>query len=192
VNHKRVYRLYRLEGLSLRFKGKKKRTARPKALGPPPAAPNECSSMEFVSDSLSTGRRFRAVTRVDIFRRERPAIEVDFWLTGARVAAVLEAIRAARGVPRRIKCDNGPECISRALEAWAHRHRVELEFSRPGKPTDNASIESFNGKLRAECLDQALVRDDRGGAGSLGRLARGVQYRASAQRPWNPESDGLC
>lgn len=154
VNHKRVYRLYKLEGLSLRLKTPKKRISRQRVEGPPATAPNECWSMDFIADKLASGHKYRALTIVDNFTRECPAIEVDSSLTGTRVAAVLEHLKQSRGVPARIKVDNGPEFISRALDAWAHWNGVKLEFSRPGKPTDNAYIESFNGRLRAECLNQ--------------------------------------
>ena len=154
VNHKRIYRLYKLEGLSLRLKTPKKRISRQRVEGPPATQPNECWSMDFVSERLATGHRFRALTIVDNFTRECPAIEVDSSLTGRRVAAVLEGLKQTGGVPQRIKVDNGPEFVSRALDAWAHVNNVKLEFSRPGKPTDNPYIESFNGRLRAECLNQ--------------------------------------
>jgi putative transposase len=98
--------------------------------------------------------RFRALTIVDNFTRECPDIEVDASLTGTRVAAVLEHLKHTRGMPARLKLDNGSEFVSRDLDAWAHINDVKLEFSRPGKPTDNLYIESFNGRLRAKCLNQ--------------------------------------
>jgi putative transposase len=110
--------------------------------------------MDFVSDSLGNGQAIRALTLVDNFSRISPAIEVDFSLTGRRVVEVLERVSASYGPPQVIKCDNGPEFISRAVNEWAYRKGVQLEFSRPGKPTDNAYIESFNGRFRQECLDQ--------------------------------------
>jgi putative transposase len=153
VNHKRVFRLYRQEGLSLRLKSRKKRVSLPRV--PPPAAerPNQRWSMDFVADRLADGRRFRILTLVDNVSRVSPAMEVDFSLTGERVVVVLDRLKATGGLPETISVDNGPEFISRALDAWAHRHGVKLEFSRPGKPTDNPFIESFNGHFRAECLD---------------------------------------
>jgi putative transposase len=154
VNHKRIYRLYKLEGLSLRLKTPKKRISRQRVEGPPASQPNECWSMDFVAERLASGHKFRALTIVDNFTRECPAIEVESSPTGRRVAAVLEHLKQTRGVPSRIKVDNGPEFVSRALDAWAHINNVRLEFSRPGKPTDNPYIESFNGRLRAECLNQ--------------------------------------
>ena len=117
VNHKRVYRLYKLEGLSLRLKTPKKRLSRQRVEGPLVTSPNECWSMDFISDRLASGHSFRALTLVDNFTRECPAIEVDASLTGARVAAVLEHLKQSRGVPARLKVDNGPEFTSRALES---------------------------------------------------------------------------
>lgn len=154
VNHKRVYRLYKLEGLCLRLKTPKKRLSRQRVEGPPATKPNECWSMDFIADRLAGGHSYRALTIVDTFTRECPAIEVDSSLTGARVAAVLEDLKKSRGVPARLKVDNGSEFTSRALDAWVHLNGVKLEFSGPGKPTDNPYIESFNGRLRAECLNQ--------------------------------------
>ncbi len=154
INHKRVYRLYKSEGLSLRLKTKKKRTSEPRVPLPVPIAPNECWSMDFVADRLSDGRAFRMLTLVDNFSRVSPAIEVDFSLTGKRAVEVLERLRLAHGSPRTIKVDNGSEFISKVMDEWAHHNNVKLEFSRPGKPTDNAFIESFNGRLRQECLNQ--------------------------------------
>lgn len=110
--------------------------------------------MDFVADSLANGQAIRALTLVDNYSRESLAIEVDFSLTGRRVVEVLEQVAKRDGKPRVIKCDNGPEFISRAVDEWAYRRGVKLDFSRPGKPTDNAYIESFNGRFRQECLDQ--------------------------------------
>jgi putative transposase len=110
--------------------------------------------MDFVRDTLSDGRAFRALTLVDDCTRECPVIEVDLSLGSARVVAVLERLAETRGLPRTIVVDNGPEFQSRALDAWAHHRRVQLQFIRPGKPVENAFIESFNGKLRDECLNQ--------------------------------------
>ena len=153
INLKRVYRLYHEEGLSLRLKTKKKRISERRVPLSRPAAPNECWSMDFVHDRLADGRPFRLLTLVDNFSRVSPAIECDFSFNGQRVVAVLERLKES-GLPQTIKVDNGSEFISKALDAWAHRHGVKLEFSRPGKPTDNAFIESFNGRLRQECLNQ--------------------------------------
>ncbi len=154
INHKRVYRLYKLEGLSLRLKTKKKRVSAPRVPLPAATSPNECWSMDFVADRLSDGRSIRMLTLVDNFSRISPTIEVDFSLTGKRVVEVLDRLKFTSRLPKVIKVDNGSEFISKAVDEWAHRNKVKLDFSRPGKPTDNAFIESFNGRLRQECLNQ--------------------------------------
>jgi putative transposase len=154
VNHKRVYRLYRLEGLELRLKTrKKKRTAAPRVPCPEATAPNECWSMDFIADRLAAGRAFRVLALVDNVSRVSPALEAGFSLTGRHVTEVLERAAILYGLPRAIRVDNGPEFSGKVLDAWAYRKGVKLCFSRPGKPTDNAYSESFNGKLRAEFLD---------------------------------------
>ncbi len=154
VNHKRVYRLYREEGLGIRVRRKKKRTCVPRVAPAPAQRPQERWSLDFLTDSLANGRRFRVLTFVDNVSRVSPAIAVDFSLTGDRVVAILEGLRRTTGAPARIAIDNGPEFVSKALDAWAYQNGVKLEFSRPGKPTDNAFVESFNGRFRDECLDQ--------------------------------------
>ncbi len=154
VNHKRVYRLYREEGLGIRVRRRRKRVSTPRVQPPPARRPHERWSLDFLTDSLVDGHRFRVLTIVDHVSRVSPAIEVGISLTGERVVAILEQLKRTVGVPERIAIDNGPEFVSKALDTWAYRNRVRLEFSRPGKPTDNAFAESFNGHFRAECLDQ--------------------------------------
>jgi len=154
VNAKRVYRLYREEGLSLRLKRPKKRVSVPRVAPPPAERPNERWSIDFLKDSLLDGRPFRVFTIVDNVSKVSPAIVADFSIKGERVVAVLDALKATVGLPKRLAVDNGPEFISKVLDAWAYRNGVALEFSRPGKPTDNAFVESFNGHFRQECLDQ--------------------------------------
>ncbi len=113
--------------------------------------------MDFISDSLYDGHRFRVLTLVDNMSRESPAIVADRSFSGARVVAVLNRLAATWGLPKSIQVDNGPEFTSKALDDWAHRHRIKLVFSRPGlpgTPTDNPDIEAFNGRFRAECLNQ--------------------------------------
>ena len=107
-----------------------------------------------MADRLSDGRPFRLLTLVDNFSRVSPAIEVDFLLNGKRVVEVMERLQTTCGLPQTIKVDNGSEFISKAMDEWAHHNGVKLDFNRPGKPTDNAFIESFNGRLRQECLNQ--------------------------------------
>ncbi len=154
INHKKVERIYREEGLSLRKRKRKKAGAQNRTILPPVQRPNKRWSMDFVSDSLVTGRRFRALAIVDDFSRECPAIEVDTSLGGARVVQVLERLAELRGLPEMITLDNGPEFTSRALDEWAYRKGVKLNYIRPGKPIENAFAESFNGRLRDECLNE--------------------------------------
>lgn len=154
VNHKRVYRLYRLEGLGLRLKPRRKRVSPGRVVLPTATQPNERWSMDFMTDQLQDGRRFRVLTLVDTVTRESPALVVGQSLTGQQVVALLDGLKATHGIPQRIAVDNGPEFISQVLDAWAHRNGVQLEFSRPGTPTDNAYIEAFNGRFRDECLNQ--------------------------------------
>jgi putative transposase len=154
VKHKRVYRLYRLEGLSLRLKVRKKRVSALRPVLAPPEAPNQQWSMDFVHDSLYDGRRFRACTLVDTMTRESPAIEVATSLSGTRVVAVLERLEQTHGLPQVRQVDNGPEFSSRALDEWAHRRGIKLKFSRLGTPTDNPYIEACNGRFRGDCLNQ--------------------------------------
>lgn len=151
-NHKRIERLYREEGLAVRRR-RRKRVARPRVPMPPPDAPDVRWSMDFVRDTTASGRVFRALTMVDDFTREALVIDVDTSLPGARVVQVLERLAVTRGVPATIVVDNGPEFAGRALDAWAHQRGVALQFIRPGKPVENAYIESFNGRLRDECLN---------------------------------------
>ena len=119
----------------------------------PPGCVNDSWSMDFVSDSLFDGRRLRVLTVVDNFTRVSLALAVDQGIKGEQVAEVLDRIVAERGAPKSIRVDNGPEFVSKALDRWAYEHGVTLDFSRPGKPTDKAYVESFNGRRREECLN---------------------------------------
>ena len=154
VNKKRVYRLYRAAGLTVRRRGRRKlrvvRAPRPMTV----ARPNERWSMDFVSDYLADGRRYRTLNVVDAFTRECLAIEVDFSLPSARVVRVLDKVIWEYGLPESIRVDNGPEFISKALDLWASQHSVKLDFIQPGKPMQNGHVESFNGRFRDECLSQ--------------------------------------
>ena len=191
VNHKRVYRLYREEGLGIRVKRRKKLASAPRVLPPPARRPHERWSLDFLADSLVDGRRFRVLTIVDNVSRVSPAIEVGVSLTGERVVAVLERLQADRGTPERIAIDNGPEFISKALDAWAYRNGVQLEFSRPGKPTDNAFAESFNGRFRDECLESALVRVVGGGEADRRSVADRLQHGAPPSGAWTADAGSL-
>ena len=157
VNAKRVWRHYKLLELNMRRKvGREKRASQ---LRVEPPAPTRCGQqwcMDFVTDEFVNGQRFRALTVVDIFSRSSELLEPAVSLTGKRVVEALDQVAQVRGYPEAIRVDNGGEFCSKEMDAWAYRNGVKLLFSRPGKPTDNGYIESFNGKLRDECLNQHL------------------------------------
>ena len=155
VNKKRVHRLYCEEGLQLRAKRPRRNVScahrqQPKQLS---TAPNESWAMDFMSDQLVNGRKIRIFTVVDTFTRECLAVAPGNRMTSSDVVNVLDKISRARGNPKRIHCDNGPEFTGCVTDLWAYKSKVTLAYSRPGKPTDNAFIESFNGSLRDECLN---------------------------------------
>lgn len=152
-NHKRVYRLYCEEGLAMRIRQRRRIRWSGVVTSPAAARPNERWSIDFVSDCVSTGKVIRMLTVVDDCTRECPAIEVDTSLGGLRVRRVLDRIASERGLPEAIVLDNGPEFRGRALAAWSEERGVRLEFIQPGKPVQNAYVESFNGRLRDECLN---------------------------------------
>ena len=154
LNRKRTYRLYRQAGLAVRRRKRKRVALAERRPLPNPAAANQSWSMDFVSDGLVNGRRLRCLAIVDDCTRECVAIEVDTSLPGLRVAAVLDRLADLRGLPTSITVDNGPEFAGQVLDAWAYTRGVRLAFIRPGKPVDNAYIESFNGRLRDECLNE--------------------------------------
>ena len=154
VNRKLTYRLYREAGLAVRRRKRKRIGPFERKPLPKPEAANQSWSMDFVSDGLADGRRLRCLTIVDDCTRECVAIEVDTSITGTRVKAVLERLADVRGLPRSITVDHGPEFEGQVLDAWAYERGVQLSFIRPGKPNENAYIESFNGKFRDECLNE--------------------------------------
>ena len=154
VNRKRVYRIYRDAGLAVRRRKRKRIALFERKPLPKPTAANLSWSMDFVSDGLIDGRRLRCLTIVDDCTRECVAIEVDTSITGTRVQAVLERVADTRGLPKSITVDHGPEFEGQVLDTWAYRANVRLSFIRPGKPNENAYIESFNGKFRDECLNE--------------------------------------
>lgn len=153
VNYKRVERLYRLENLAVRRRHRK-RLAVPRVPRPVASGPNDTWGIDFVSDQLARGRRFRCFTIVDHAGHESPAIGVAHSIPSVAAIATLQAVIAVRGQPTRLSLDNGSEFRSRAFDAWAADRGIELCFIQPGKPVQNAHIESFNGKLREECLNQ--------------------------------------
>jgi putative transposase len=155
VNHKLVYRLYVEEGLQMRTKTPQRhKSCRVRQERPRATSSNESWSMDYMANQLFNGQRFRILTIVDNFSRESLAIQAGQRMTGNDVVKTLEALTKQRGTPKSIRVDNGPEFVSWSLDWWAYFNKVTLDFSRPGKPTDNAFIESFNDKLRAECLNQ--------------------------------------
>jgi putative transposase len=154
VNRKRVYRLYREAGLLVRRRKRKRIGLVERKPLPKPSSANISWSMDFVSDGLADGRRLRCLNIVDDCTRECVAIEVDTSITGTRVKAVLDRLAETRGLPKSITVDHGPEFEGQVLDAWAYEHAVHLSFIRPGKPNENAYIESFNGKFRDECLNE--------------------------------------
>ena len=154
VNHKRIYRMYREEGLQVRKKRRKQVARAPRERRPDPTRPHERWSMDFVSDSLMDGRTLRVLTVVDDYSRMCVALEADLSLPGERVTRTLDRAGARYGWPESIVCDNGPEFRGVAVDQWAYSRGIQLCFIQPGKPVQNAFCESFNGKLREECLNE--------------------------------------
>jgi putative transposase len=155
ANHKLIERLYREEKLAIRRRGRQKRGGGSMAGHWCPTAANQRWSLDFTEDGLANGRKFRTANLKDDCTRECPAILVDFSLPGSRVAAMLDHVAGQRGYPDMLVVDNGPEFRGRELDRWAYEHGVKLFFIDPGKPMQNGSIESFNGRFREECLDQS-------------------------------------
>lgn len=154
INRKRVHRLYRLDGLQVRMRvRRRKRLSLHRGPVPQPTAANQHWSMDFVHDQLLDGRSFRILTVIDQWSRESVVVEAGFSLTGSSVAAALDRAAQRRPLPKAITVDHGTEFTSRALDEWAWQRQVQLDFIRPGKPVENGLIESFNGRLRDECLN---------------------------------------
>jgi len=154
VNRKRVRRIYREENLMIRTRTPKRRRAaivrEPPSI---PTAPNQSWAMDFMHDVLADGTKIRLLTIVDTYSRESLALEADYRFRSDQVVEVLRRLVAERDVPERILCDNGPEFVSLQLDQWAYWQRVKLDFSRPGRPSDNAFCESFNNRVRQELLN---------------------------------------
>ena len=153
MNHKRLWRIYCAAGLQLPRRPKKRLPARTRLALAVPPQPTVCWSMDFTSDALTDGRRFRTFTLVDDFHRAALALEVDFSLPAARVIRTLTRLIERHGKPTRLRCDNGPEFIATTLQDWCAEQHITLAWIQPGKPTQNAYIERFNGTYRRELLD---------------------------------------
>ncbi|GAA4651003.1 IS3-like element ISLpn8 family transposase [Kistimonas scapharcae] len=157
-NHKRIHRIYCELKLNKRRRGKKRLPARNPEPLCVPSSMNQCWPMDFMSDSLMCGRRFRTFNIVDDFNREALAIEIDLNLPAQRIIRVLERVVAWRGYPNKLRMDNGPEFISTALAEWAEQHQIQLEFIKPGTPTQNSYVERFNRTYRDEILNMYVFR----------------------------------
>jgi|APCry1669193181_1035450.scaffolds.fasta_scaffold54218_2 putative transposase len=153
INHKRLYRVYTAMKLNQRRRVKKRLPERVKQQLSVPTAPNQCWSLDFMSDTLTDGRKFRVLNVIDDFNRESLAVEVDTSLPALRVKRVLDAIAAKRGMPANVRSDNGPEFISHCMEQWCEENKVSWHFIQPGKPMQNAFIERQNGSQRREVLN---------------------------------------
>jgi len=152
-NHKRIYRIYKKLGLNIRRKMKKRLPMRIKTPLTELSNPNYFWSMDFMSDTLWHGKRYRLLNIIDEFNRELLEVTIDTSLPAHRVIQALEQLTSYRGIPQFIRVDNGPEFISTHLELWCANHNITLDFIRPGKPTENARVERFNGSMRRELLD---------------------------------------
>lgn len=158
INHKRLYRIYTDMKLNIRRRAKKRLPARLKQELFYPSAPNQVWSIDFMSDALWDGSRFRLLNVIDDYNRQVLRIETDTSLPTLRLIRVLEQLRESRGLPNMIRVDNGPEFISHKLDAYCKQHKVELVFIQPGKPTQNAFIERLNGNLRTELLNAYIFK----------------------------------
>ncbi len=181
INHKRVYRIYREEGLAMQRRKRKRFRAEARVPLALPTRANEVWTMDYTHDQLAGGRKFRTLNLMDGYTREALRIESDTSLPGLRVVRILEGLRERRGTPAAIQVDNGTEFTSRVVDQWAYQNQVALHFIERGKPTQNALIESFNGEFRDEMLNPELVRRSPTRPGSDRGLAGGLQHSAPAQ-----------
>lgn len=153
VNHKKLERIYREEGLSLRLRKRKKQVSLLRGPMPIPERAGQVYAVDFVMDRIVNGRRFKCLTMTDTLTKECPVIEVDYSINGDRLCQIFDRVLEERPQPEVIMMDNGPEFAGKALDAWAYRRGIKLQFIRPGKPVENCFIESFNDKFRKECLN---------------------------------------
>lgn len=154
MNRKKVYRLYRLAGLSVARRKNRKKARGSRLAQEPATRPNQKWSMDFVFDQLSDGRRIKLMTLVDEFTRESLAVEAERSIKGVDVIRILEKVIMARGKPDELQSDNGSEFTCNSVLSWTHQHEINWRYIDPGKPTQNSYIESFNGKIRDECLNE--------------------------------------
>lgn len=181
INHKRVYRIYTEEGLQVRTKKRKKTTSKQRGILQRARALNKIWSMDFVHEKLVNQRKFRMLTIVDHFSRESVAIEVDYSLKANEVIRCLNRLKFNRGLPEIISVDNGSEFSGHELDRWAFENGVKLHFIRPGKPTENAYIESFNGRLRDECLNTNIFY-------TLDEAKENIEQWREDYNNWRPHS----
>jgi len=178
-NHKRVYRIYKELELNLRIKPKRRiKRDKPEALMVP-NAPNQVWSIDFMSDALENGRSFRTFNVIDDFNREYLGIEVDFSLSSERIIRSLKQIIEWRGKPDAIRCDNGPEYISKKFISWCTKNKITIQYIQPGRPDQNAYIERFNRTARHEWLSMNLFQD----IGHAQYLETQWQWRYNNERP---------
>ena len=179
VNHKKVERIYKLEKLSLRRKTKRKYPAHLRLVMPPAQEPNQCWSVDFISDSLVTGRRIRALVSVDDASRECLNFDFAFSLSTKSVTQLLDLTALSRGYPKYIRVDNGPEFRSQEFQLWAQAHGITICYIEPGKPYQNAFVESLNGRLRDEFLNLTFFRS----LEDANRKASDFQKEYNTERP---------
>ncbi len=183
INHKKLYRLYKEERLSVRKRGGRKRALGTRAPMAIPEDQNLRWSLDFVMDTLVSGRRFRILTVVDDFTRECLGLVVDTSLSGPRVVRELDRIVESRGGPRMIVSDNGTEFTSNAILAWQEEQQIEWHYIAPGKPMQNGFVESFNGRLRDECLNEHLFANLNEGPPDHRRMEDRLQHQPTAHEP---------
>jgi len=193
VNHKLVFRLYHEEGLALRKRKPKRRVSAARREGTAQAREtNESWSMDFMSDALYSGKQIRVLTIVDNFSRESLALKVGFSLKGDDVVEILNGLIRQRDRPESIRVDNGTEFTSVVMDQWAYWNRVTLDFTRPGKPTDNAFIESFNSRFRQECLNENWFLSVADAQEKVEAWRLELQCRPASQFAWEPVAGGVC
>lgn len=192
ANVKRVHRLYRAARLQVQRRKRARRAAVERTPLLLPCAPNQVWSMDFVMDALHNGRRLKCLTIVDDFTKEAIDIAVDHGVCGLAVTRALDRAALLRGLPKAIRTDQGPEFTSKALDQWSYQHGVQLKLIEPGKPTQNAFIESFNGRFRDECLNDHLLRIARPSADRHRCVAPGLQRAAPAQRACISNTVRVC